>query len=308
VKTIYYNNLRSKGLRQLPEARAGAWIQVESPTSQELVELAEAFNLEPGLLLDAIDPDESPRVENEDGITYIYTRFCFQSGSRIMTAPFLIVYCPTFLITVSPQPFERLARFTDEKSGFYTTQKTKLLLQVFEQIELSYSVQLNRISKQIWRVRSKLNKEQISNRDFIAFIDIEETLNDFLSALVPTGAIARKLLSGRYFRLYEEDEELIEDLSLGIGELIELTKSRLKTIVNIREAYSTIMANNLNRVFKLLTSITILMTVPTIVASLYGMNVRLPMEDSAWAFWFVAAFILVVITLLTWLFRKNRWF
>jgi magnesium transporter len=308
MTTVYYNNLRSRPLQQLPKARAGAWIHCESPTTQELAEIAELYGLEPSLLLDAIDPDESPRVEVEDGVTYIFTRFCYKSSDRIVTAPFLIVYSPNHLLTVTPQRFARLQRFTEQKVEFYTTQKIKFLLQLLAEIELSYTVQLNQISKHIWNIRSKLNKEQINNRDFIGFIDIEETLNDFLSALVPTNAITRKLLSGRYFKLYEEDEELIEDLSLGLGELIDLTKSRLKTIVNIREAYSTIMANNLNRIFKFLTSITILMTVPTIISSIYGMNVRLPMAESAAAFWLILALIAAVVLALVMLFRQKRWF
>lgn len=305
---VYFRHIRSEKLVQLPEPKAGSWIQVVNPSAAELADLAERYHLDHGLLLDGIDPNESPRVEIEDGDTYIYTRFCFADDNRIQTAPILIVYGGQNIITISNRKFGRLGNLIDGRVQVVTTQKTKLLLQILSEVRMSYTVHLNAISKTIYQIRSGLRKEQINNQDIVTFIDIEETLNDFLSGLVPTSAIFRSLLSGRYFKLYEEDEDLIEDLSLGITELIDLTKSRLTTIVNIREAYSTIMANNLNRIFKRLTSITILMTIPMVVSSIYGMNIALPFMNQPWAFGFVTALMLTGIGTAIWVFRRNRWF
>jgi magnesium transporter len=305
---IYYRHIRSERLKTLETAKLGSWINVVNPSNDELKNLAETYQLDEGLLKDGTDLNESPRVEIEDGETYIYTRFCFASDGRIQTAPILIVYSKLHLITVSTRKFDRLANLTDGRVPFFTTQKTKLLLQILSEVRTSYTSQLNTISKTIYQIRGGLRKERIENKDIIGFIDIEETLNDFLSSLVPTGSIFRSLLSGRYFKLYEEDEELIEDLSLGITELIDLTKSRLNTIVNIREAYSTIMANNLNRIFKRLTSITILMTVPMVVSSIYGMNVALPFMEEPWAFSMVMGVTALAMGITILVFRRNKWF
>jgi magnesium transporter len=112
-------------------------------------------------------------------------------------------------------------------------------------------------------------------------------LNEYLTSLQSQAVVFRNLLSGKFLPLYEDDEDLIEDLSLGTTELIDLIKSRLKTISNIRDAYSTIMANNLNRIFKHLTSIGIFMVIPTVTASLYGMNLALPVATHPNAFWYI---------------------
>ncbi len=108
-------------------------------------------------------------------------------------------------------------------------------------------------------------------------------------------------------KLHEEDRDLIEDLQLSASELIELTKSRLKTIQNIREAYNTIATNNLNKVFKRLTSIAIFMSIPTIIGGLYGMNVKLPLEDNPNAFWIIIAFTFAVTGLFVAFFRRKKW-
>jgi magnesium transporter len=305
---IYYRHIRSEKLKTLDQAKTGSWVNVVAPAEAELKQLAEIYGLEYDLLQDGLDIHESPRVEIEEGDTYLYTRYCYADSGRIQTAPILIVYSKQHLITISPKPFDRLENLTNGRVLFFTTQKTKLLLQILSEVRNSYSSQLNAISKTIYKIRAGLKKEQIHNRDIIAFIDIEETLNDFISALVPTGAIFRSLLTGRYFKLYEEDEDLIEDLSLGITELIELTKSRLTTIVNVREAYSTIMANNLNRIFRRLTSITILLTIPMVISSIYGMNIALPFMDANWAFWFVMGIITIAVGATIFIFRRYRWF
>lgn len=305
---IYYRHIRSERLKTLSSAKIGSWVNALAPTESELRELAETYGLDHGLLLDGIDLHESPRIESDDGSTYIFTRFCYSENDRIATSPLLIVYGRQHIITVSPKAFAGLSHLTGGKIPLVTTQKTKLLLRILDEVRFSYERHLNTLSKTIFQIRSQLKKEAISNQDFVTFIDIEETLGDFLSGLVPTASLMRNLLSGRYFKLYEEDEDLIEDLSLGTSELIDLTKSRLATIVNIREAYSTIMANNLNRIFKLLTSITILMTIPTIITSVYSMNVATPFMHSPIAFWIITAFILVLVAVAAWLFKRNKWF
>jgi magnesium transporter len=305
---IFYRHIRSEKLKTLDSAKVGSWVNAVEPSDQELLELAETYGLDHSLLLDGVDLHESPRIENEDGATYIYTRFCYREGDHIHTSPMLIVYTKQHLITVLPKPFAGFAKLTHGRMPLVTTQKTKLLLQILAEVQNSYTINLNAISRNIFQIRSSLRQEEISNQDFISFIDIEETLNDFLSGLVPTASVLRGLMSGRYVRLYEEDEDLIEDLTLGINELIELTKSRLTTIKNVRDAYSTITANNLNRVIKMLTSLTIIITIPTIISSIYGMNVTLPLMHKVYAFWFVVGVTAVAMIAAGWVFKRNKWF
>jgi magnesium transporter len=180
-------------------------------------------------------------------------------------------------------------------------------MSIMEEINHSYKLQLNRVSKQILRIRAQLRQSQISNREFVGIIELEEDLNEFLAALVPQASLLGNFTSTKYMRLQEEDREMIEDLVLEARELIELTKSRLRTLTNIRQAYDAIATNNLNKTFKRLTSIAIFMAVPTIIGGFWGMNVRVPFYGTAFGFWFAVLLSGAVITAFVWFFNRKRW-
>jgi magnesium transporter len=128
---------------------------------------------------------------------------------------------------------------------------------------------------------------------------------------LPTNVILNNLLgptlTGKFLELYENDKDLIEDLILSNGQLIDLCQANLKNIVNIREAYSTIVANNLNRTMKFLTSITVILTVPMIVGSLWGMNIPLPLANYSGAFPIMTLGVLAVSIILLIIFSKKKW-
>lgn len=302
---IYYRNIKEKALNKLDEFRAGSWIYVEKPTEEEIDQLTKDFGLDEGLLKDATDPFEVPRLEVEDGIVYIYTRFPFSENEQILTTPILIAICGNFVLTLSERPLPGLERFLEQKIDFYTTQKVKLLLILFSHINSYYNSFLHATRRKIRTMIVQL--ENISNRDITQFVSFESLLHDFLSALVPTNSILNNLLSGKYFKLYEEDKELIEDLLLSNTQLIELSQNNLRAIVNIREGYSTIMTNNLNRIIKLFTSLTVILTIPTMIASIYGMNINLPFADNPLAFIIIMTSIIIISVILLIIFIKNDW-
>ncbi len=307
MRTIYYSNARNPAIQLLEEPKSGSWIHIVQPTDEELEQLATEFKLDLDLLHDAIDLYESPRVEVEDKNVYVFTRYCFPVGADIATEPLLLIHTPDHLITIARTESSVLLNLTSGATPIITTQRTKTFLQILVEVNLSYQRHIHRISRQILSIRSQLRKATINNQVFVDMIDIEEDLNEVVSALEAQGVVLRTLLNGRYLRLYEEDRDLIEDLSLGTGELIGLSKSRLLTISNTREAYSTIMANTLNKTFRLLTSIGIFLTVPMIIASLYGMNVALPFENDVHAFWYISIVGTVLTVFIVWLFRKLNW-
>lgn len=296
-------------LQTLEAFKAGAWVHVETPVEDEILQIAEHFNLESDILLDVLDENEMPRVEREGKDTYIFTRHAFTNDDlQISTSPILFVLTGNTLITISRMRFLRIDRFLNGRITFSTKRQIELMLQIFDQIDDEYEAKLNSISRQIKAIRSRLRVEEIRNKDFIDFVTIEDVLNDFLSSLSPTNSILRRLLLGRHLKLDDEDRDLVEDLLLNNEQSIVGCKSSLKTIVNIREAYSTIMSNNLNRVIRLLTILTVVISIPTLIASVYGMNLQLPLADRSYAFSVVAAGSVVITGFLVLLFRRNRWF
>ena len=302
---IYQKTIRDRTVKTLDSFRVGSWVNVHNPTKEEIKSLADKHSLEESLLRDALDPYEVPRIEIERKTAYVFTRVPYGEETKISTAPLLIVIGENFVLTLSDKPLPFLEEFLAGKVDFSTTQKTKLFLQIFSQIVSAYNNSLNNISRKVRSVGIHL--EAITNKDIAQLVGFEGVLNDFLSALVPTNTILGNLLAGRFIKLYEEDRELVEDLVLGTGQLVEFCKSNLKTMVNIREAYSTIVTNNLNRIIRLLTALTVVIAVPTMVFSFFGMNVVLPGTAAPQAsFWILGGTGLIGILLLV-TFIKNRW-
>ncbi len=303
---IYFSNRNAK-MSELKEPRNGCLVYVENPTESELLGLANGHGLDIDLLRDGLDPNEAPRIDTWADRTYIFTRFVLPESEKQTTSPVLVIYGLSMVYVVSREPFAALQTIV-KKSGITTTKRAQLMLQILNQINAGYKGRINSVAKRMWSVRSQLNKAHIDNKDFIHFIDMEEDLNDFLSALEPMNTQLNYLLTGKYIKLYEDDKDLMEDVELGSHELISLANSQLKTIRNIREAYSTITANNLNKVFKLMTSITILMGIFTLITGIYSMNIALPAAHNPNAFWIIIGITTTLITAVSLMFKKNRWF
>lgn len=306
--TMLHSTARVRELESLERAKAGTWISAVAPTPEQLQELADTYKLDIDLLNDATDIYEAPRIETDEGNVYIYTRYTHPEGKEVATEPLLIIYAPNHLITVMRSKTQVLDRLLSGRVEVITTQKTKTLMQIIGEVNRSYAIQLNLISKQTLRTRAQMRQTELKSRDFISIIEIEEDLNEYLTALQPQANVLKVLVGGRYLKLYEDDKDIIEDLTLSTAELIELTKSRMKALANIRQAYDTIVTTNLNQTFKRLTSIAIFLTIPTIIGGLWGMNVAVPFAEEPAAFLYVLLIIAVLASTIIAVFRRKKWF
>jgi magnesium transporter len=281
----YYKSLRSNVLQEQEAPQRGSWVYVEAPTDVEIVELTKRFQLEEGILEDAIDEDEMPRLEKDDDLSYIFVRFAYKRPDGDMdTAPLLIIFDKEHVITVSPVQLPALDAFMRGRMQFATTQRAKLVLLILSQISDQYDVFINQTSKRIKAIRSRLKGQGIRNKDLIDFVILEDELNEFLASLLPTNATLRRLLIGRHIPLFEEDQNIVEDLLLNNEQSIEAIRSNIRSISNIRDAYTAISSNNLNQIITLLTLATILVALPNVFFGMYGMNVKLPFQHAEWAF------------------------
>jgi magnesium transporter len=267
----FYKSLKTQAIRELKGIKPGTWVHAESPTKTEIEQLITRFKLEPGHLQDALDEDEVPRLEREGDQTYIFVRYAFQNKDGNMdTAPLLIVFNDKLLITVARSHLPAVDALLAGKTTFATTQRSKLILLILSHISEQYDASISRTSRKIKGIRSHLRSQGITNQDFIDFATIEDELSEFLSSLQPTNATLRRLLAGRQLPQFEADQDIVEDLLLNNEQSIEASKSNLRSIANIREAYSAINANNLNRTLTILTVATIVMSVPGLAMGLYG--------------------------------------
>lgn len=305
----YFKSLRSERVQELEGYKPGCWVYAEAPSQREIEDLVEKFGLVSGHLQDALDEDEMPRLEKEGEQSYIYVRFAYKTpDGDLETAPLLFVFSGDIVITVSQVRLPSLDSFLSGKISYATTQRAKLILLILQQIVDRYDVYIARTSKQIKLIRSRLRGHEISNQDFIDFVVIEDELNEFLSSLMPTNATLRRLLLGRYVPLFAEDQDIVEDLLLNNEQSIEACNSNMQSIIHIREAYTSISSNNLNRTIKILTIFTVLIMLPSAFYGMYGMNLPLPFQSEAWAFPALIAFTVLVNILVVAVARRKRIF
>lgn len=304
--THYFRTLKDSELKAVGEVRSGVWTHVVEPTAEEIERLIVDFALEEDLMEDAQDFFEVPRMDRTGGANYFFTRYPFtQSSEDIDTAPLLIVMGESFVITVAQREVPCFKDFLSGKEAVVTTQKTKLFIQLMTAITSAHERELVRTRRGVQRDRAKLRT--IGPKEIARLVQYEHSLNDMLSAIVPTNQWLQQVTSGNFIQLYNEDVELMEDLMIDNGQVIESARSILRTIQNVRSASEAIMTNTLNTTIRTLTVITILLTIPTIVASLYGMNVPLPLQNNVFAFWMVIVSILLVVAVVVFIFRRNKW-
>lgn len=303
----FHRSLKGNSLQEQTKPQRGSWVYVEAPSKDEIKGLAKDFKLELGFLEDAVDEDEMPRLEHEDGRSYIFVRYAHAAkGGEIDTAPLLIVFSDEHVITISPSHLPAINAFQRGRIAAATTQRAKLVLLILSQISDQYDTYINQTSRKIKAIRSRLRGQTINNLDLIDFVTIEDELNEFLASLLPNNATLRRLLVGRHIPLFEEDQDIVEDLLLSNEQSIEAIRSNLRSIANIRDAYSAISSNNLNRTITLLTMATILIALPNVFFGMYGMNVRLPFEQTRWAFEAIVGLNIFVIASVIFILRKKR--
>lgn len=312
--TYYFKTVQDNELSKVQEPRNGVWVHAEAPSDEEREALSREFALDEAILEDAKDFYEMPRFERSGNATYFFARYPYPgTDEEIDTAPILIVVGESFVLTYIQKEAGFLSKLIEGKgkkegetmSDIATTQKTKLFLQIMSALTNAHERELVRVRKGVHKDQARLRN--ISSKDIERLVAYEHKLNDTLAAVVPTSDWLEQVMAGNYIQLYKEDLELIEDLRIANDQLIASSKSLLKTIQNIRSASEAILTSSLNTTVRVLTALTILLTVPTVVASLYGMNVALPLSEHPHAFWLVIVFVVTVVSLVTFFFVRNRW-
>ncbi|MCF7815801.1 MAG: magnesium transporter CorA family protein [Candidatus Pacebacteria bacterium] len=303
--THYFKTTEDTQLSTCPEPRVGIWTHVVAPKEEELEALSELYGLDETIIKDIEDFFEVPRFEQEGTASYFFTRYPYDlEDIDIDTVPILIVLGETFLITIAEQEVPFLKPFLDGKRIFSTTHKTKLFLEFVSELMITYERKLTRTRKMVLRDTGRVRS--IKARDIQRLVFFEQEINETISALVPTHDWLKQLTKGNYIQMFSEDRELLEDLLIANNQLVDSSKSILKTIQNIRGASESILTQKLNSTIRMLTGLTIVLTIPTLISSLFGMNVPLPLQNNPYGFWLIITIIVVAVAF-TIYFLRNRW-
>lgn len=299
---------------EIKNADSLSWIKLFKPTEDELKKVIEISGCPTDFLTAALDENEHSRIELEDDFMLIIINVPFiVSKNKFDTIPVGIIFSKTFFITVCLQENKVLEFFTPENSKKFTTRKRAnflftLFLKNAEQY-LRYMRYINNITDELeFRLRKSMK-----NKSLFELFEIERSLVYFITALKDNNIVTEKLLRLRKNRdiqelitINEDDEELLEDAIIENRQAIEMVEMHSNILGGMMDAFASIISNNLNIVMKFLTSITIILAIPTMIASFWGMNVDVPFRDHSGGFVYVVIIAFVVSFLSFWgLWKKN---
>jgi len=277
-----YKSIRDTTFQIQDKMRIGCWVDVPNAGIRELKTLSKAFAIELDDLKDSLDVYEMMRVERYHNHVFLFVRYPVDSRRTGYTGIFTMVLTKEVIITISPFTAPIFQDIYENNAPLTTTQKSKFVLQTLLRIVQSYTKWVKRVQSDVFK--SRVDADSISSEDILALTKSEEILHHYQAALVPFRNTLGHLSSGKFIDLYEEDRDLLNDLLLAIQQCEEICSVNLKSIRGLRDCYQTIFTNNVNKTMKLLTAFTIIFMIPTLISSMYGMNVELPFASRPHAF------------------------
>lgn len=301
----YYKTVRDEEFQLIPQAKEGCWIHVDETTTDDLGALAQILNLEPSDLQDCLDKFEVPRIERIQSTVLIFTRYPTENEAGLYTSTLAIILAPHYMATVTPHKSSLISHFLLHRSKLSTLQKSKLMISLLLKITQEFTAHIRRVRHNVLRQEKEMIT--VDSDDITELTRSEEVLNQYLSALLPLRTVLEAITSGRYTNLYEKDQDLLEDLQNAVKQSEDLCTISLKSIRSLRDSYQIIFTNNLHKTIKLLTALTILFNIPTMIASLYGMNVGLPLAANPLAFLYIIGGTGVVVVIAVLYFQRKRW-
>lgn len=307
--TIYKTG--EQGIEVLNEVTKGCWINVVDPSPEELARLRELC-VTPEFITFPLDLDERPRVEREDGETMILLRVPSQQGpdddAPFATIPLGIVMDGQWIMTICRHDHGLLREMASGKvRGLSTAKRNRFILQLLLAAASKYLLHLREINRSVEILEDKLQMS-MQNRELLGLLRYQKSLVYFTTALKANELMMERLHRSGFFRTYPDDEDLLEDVITENQQAIEMTNIASNILSSMMDAFASIISNNVNAVMKFLAAATIVLALPTLVASLYGMNVPLPLENHPLAFWLVMLLAIVLSATVTRLFVKRGWF
>ncbi|MCX7746111.1 MAG: magnesium transporter CorA family protein [Clostridia bacterium] len=304
-----YENERS--FTKIETIEKGCWINLIAPTEDELNYIQKSLDIFPNFLRDPLDEEEKPRIDVEDNQTLIIVDIPYISDNgknlKFETIPLGILVLDEYVLTICLKKNPIIDSFTEKRiREFYTFKKTRFTLQILFIIAKDFLKYLRHIDKKTDDVEKQLHKS-MRNKELFKLLELEKSLVFFTTSLKSNEMVMEKLLKGKYIKMYEEDQDLLEDVIIENKQAIEMANIYSSILSGMMDAFASVISNNLNMVMKFLTSITIVMAIPTMVASFFGMNVLLPFKNAAdnpFAFWYII--LIAVIASLGAIFVLNK--
>ena len=310
---IYSTDIETNQLQEIKEFKKGSWINLVNPSENEIKKVCENLNIQEDFIRDALDYEEKARIDTEEDdntILFVIDVPIIEKGEDndiYTTMPLgMIVVRDDFFITVSLRKNKVIEDFEKRKiKNFQTYKKTRFIFQIFflnSSYFLNYLKQINKETE----IAEYILKNSMKNKELLKLLSLEKGLVYFATSLKSNEMVMEKTMRGKIVKLYEDDEDILEDAIIENRQAIEMAQIYTNILNGTMDAYASIISNNLNGVMKFLTSITIVLAIPTMISSFWGMNVQLPFQNSPIGF-IIMVLIAVVMTLgvIWWLKRKD---
>ena len=313
---MYKTDIQTNITEETYEFKKGNWINMVAPTEEEIKKVCSKLKIQEDFIRYPLDYEEKARIdiEEDDNTTLFIIDVPIiekENNEQVYsTMPLgMIVVRDDYFITVSLKQNRVISELekTKEKNNIITYKKSRMILQVFYKNAELYLKYLKKINKET-EIAENVLKNSLKNKELLKMLSLEKSLVYFTTSLKSNEVVMEKTLRGKIIKLYDEDEDILEDAIIENKQAIEMSKIYSDILNGTMDAYASIISNNLNGVMKFLTSITIILAIPTMIASYWGMNVQVPMQftNSPWPFYAVVAFSIILgIIAMIWLKKKD---
>ena len=302
-------------MHEKEEMQPGCWIALTNPTASEIIDIADTYKIDPDHLRAPLDEEERSRIEVEDEYTLILVDIPSieeRNGKDwFVTIPLAIITTKDVLITVCLEETPVLTSFMDGRvRDFHTFMKTRFILQILYKNATQFLQYLRIIDKKSEVIERKLHQSQ-KNEELIELLELEKSLVYFTTSLRSNEVVLEKLLRIEKIKKYPEDTDLLEDVIVENKQAIEMANIYSGILSGTMDAFASVISNNLNIVMKFLATVTIVLSIPTMIASFYGMNVNshgMPFADSPYGFAIVLGLTLLLSLFVAYIFNKKDLF
>jgi magnesium transporter len=288
------------------------WIHATSPSDEEIRRIVAATAAPSDFLTDPLDLDERSRIEVDDGTLLVVLQTPLRNPAAsdvpFSTVPVGVIIKDAFLITVCASETPLLDPFRNARiRDFDTRERTRFVIQLFHLTAIRFLKDLKDINKITNALEVELHKS-MRNEELFKLLNIEKSLVYFMTSVRANEIIMTRVDRSGILKLTEQEGDLLDDAITENQQAIQMTKVYSNILSGMMDAFASIISNNLNVVMKLLTSVTIILMIPNLLASIYGMNIDLPFQRSGYAFVFFLVLALGLSLISVLFFIKKKWF
>ena len=310
---ILKNTEDNKILQELDKIEKGCWIDLEKPTQKEIDYVIRETGVDEILLKYALDEEETSHIDTEEDQILVSINMPIveknKNGKLYTTMPLgILMVRDDYVITISSERFSLIEVLKKKKSivgEIATYKKSRLAFQLIYVTAVEFLKYLTYISRDLDMFEDNLTKS-ISSKELLKLNNYQKSMIFFNTALKTNQAVMERLRRGKFIKLYEEDEDILEDAVIENRQAMEMATTYSEILNGMTDIFGTVVSNNLNNVMKLLTSITLIISIPTLIASIMGMNVTFPFNTGVYGFYGVIGITAIITVLVTiWLNKKD---